>query len=187
MNHKTRFYRNSEYIGSDMRPFCVFDGLFPASQAHSSKGSLNNPLCGHPQVAEGKQCYQLRRVLGQPFVANLGEAKLAIENPEGVLHLGPDSGLELFGLVEQFAPRRILVQYPALSRAHRHMPAHIGGLKAFLDPLVSGITEGQAFLTVRQIAGLDNVMNIRCCADDTVHQPGVRIHPPMWAFIPKCR
>ena len=75
-----------------MTPFCVFGGLFSALQAHSSHGTLNNPLPDHPQVAQGKQCYQLGGVLGQPFVANLGEAKLALDEPEWVYHLGPKTG-----------------------------------------------------------------------------------------------
>ena len=66
-----------------------------------------------------------------------------------------------------------------LARTHGNLPVHTGGLRAFLDPLVSGITEGQAFLTVQQGAGLGNVMNIGCCANDAVHQPGICIYPNM--------
>jgi hypothetical protein len=177
MNHKTRFHRNSEHIGSDATPFCVFGGLLPALQAHSSQGSLNNPLSDHPQVAQGKQCYQLGGVLGQPFVANLGETKLTFKNSEGMLHLGSDTGLELFGLVEQVAPRRVLIQCSALAWTHGNLPAHIGGLRAFLDPLVSGITKSHAFLTVQQSAGLGNVMHVGRCTDDGVNQPGNSVHP----------
>lgn len=67
-----------------MTPYCVFDGLFSALQAHAPHGTLNNLLPGHPKVAQGKNCYQLGGVLGQPFVVNLSETKLAFENPEGM-------------------------------------------------------------------------------------------------------
>ena len=124
MNHDTRFHRNSEHIGSYAAPFCLFGGLFPALQAHSSHRPLKNSFSGHPQVAQGKQCYQLRRVLGQPFVAYLGETKLALDNSEGMFHLGPDAGLELFGLVQQVSPGRVLIQCPAFARAHGYLPTH---------------------------------------------------------------
>jgi hypothetical protein len=64
-----RIHRNSEQIGSDVAPFCVFGGLFPALHTHASRGSLNSSLSGHRQVAQSKQCSQLSGVLGQPFVA----------------------------------------------------------------------------------------------------------------------
>lgn len=94
MNCDSRFHRNSEHIGSDVTPFCLFGGLFPALQTDSSYGPLNYSLSGHPQVAQGKQCYQLRRVLGQPLVANLGKTKLALDDPEGVFHLAGQSGID---------------------------------------------------------------------------------------------
>ena len=104
-------------------------GLTPALQTHSSEASLNNSLSGHPKVAQGKQCYQWGGVLDQPFVADPGETKLALENLEGMLHLGSDTGLELFGMVKQAAPRRVLIQCPALaSRAYHHLPIHVDDL-----------------------------------------------------------
>ena len=39
--------------------------------------------------------------LGQFFVADLGESKLTLDDFEGMPHLGPHTGLELFGLVQQ--------------------------------------------------------------------------------------
>ena len=109
MNHKAQFHRNSEHIGPDAMHFCLFGGVLPALQAHSSDRPLNNSLPEHPQVAKGKKCYQLGDVLKQLFVANLGEAKLTFENFEGMLYFGSDTGLELFGLVKQVAPRRVLI------------------------------------------------------------------------------
>ena len=35
----------------------------------------------HPQIAQRKQRHQLRRVLGKAFVAHLGEAELALDEP----------------------------------------------------------------------------------------------------------
>jgi hypothetical protein len=71
-----------------------------------------------------------------------------------MFHFGPDTGLELFGLIQQTSPRRLLIQCPAFTWAYGNLPVHIGGLRAFLNSLVSAITKGNAFLTVQQIAGL---------------------------------
>lgn len=37
-----------------------------------------------PNIALRKQRYKLRRVLGKPFKANLGETELALDHPERV-------------------------------------------------------------------------------------------------------
>ena len=61
-------------------------------------------------------CASARSVLGQPPVAHLHMPELALDDPERVLHLGPDAGLELFELVEHGAYRAVLVQGFAIAR-----------------------------------------------------------------------
>ena len=82
----------------------------PRLQAHSSPGSLKNSPSCHPQMAQGKQSDQLRRVLGESFVANLGEPKLAFDDPERVFHFGPYTGLELLSHIRQGSQLRLFIQ-----------------------------------------------------------------------------
>jgi hypothetical protein len=92
MKPETRFHRFSGHICPDSRPSQAAGGRLPALQTHSSQRALNNSFSSHPQVAQGKQREQLRRVLGQPFVANLGEAELTLDHSERVLDLGANAG-----------------------------------------------------------------------------------------------
>ena len=177
MNNETLFHRNSEHIGSYAAPFRLFGGLFSALQAHSSHKPLKNSFSGHPQVAQGKQCYQLLRALGQPFVAYLGETKLALDNSEGMFHLGPDVGLELFCLVQQVTPGRVLIRCPAFARAHGHLPTHTSGFLSFLGPLVASIGKHYSLIAMQQGVAFGHVVDISRYANDGVHQARVGIDP----------
>ncbi len=55
----------------------------------------------HPHIAQRKLRHQLQRVLAQPFLANLGEAELALDHPERVLNIRSNAGFELLGFVQQ--------------------------------------------------------------------------------------
>jgi hypothetical protein len=88
MNPEARFHRFSGHSCLESRPSQAAGGRLHALQTHSSQHSLNNSFSSHPQVAQGKQREQLRRVLGQPFVANLGETELTLEYPKRMLDLG---------------------------------------------------------------------------------------------------
>ncbi len=179
MNSESRFHRNSGHIGSDVASFCLIGGLFPALQTDSSYCPVNYSLSDHPQVAQGEQCYQLRRVLGQTLVANLGEAKLALDDSEWVFDFGSDTGLELFGLVQQVAPRRILLQCPAFARAHGYVPGYACGFLSFLCSLIASIGKDYSFFSVQQSMALGHVVDVGRCANDAVHQSRVSIHPDM--------
>ena len=102
--------------------------------------------------AQGKQRHQLRRVLCQPFVANLGEAELALDHPERVLDLRANAGFELLGFVQQAAPRRVLIQCPAFARSHGDMPVNTRGFWPLDRALVTGIRKNQNFRTVGRAA-----------------------------------
>ena len=97
----------------------------------SCHGPLHERASGHPQIAQRKQRHQLSRILGQPFVAYLGKTELAFDDAKRMLHFGPHTGLELFGLVQQGAPHCLFVQCPAFTRAHNHMP---GITRSFWSP-----------------------------------------------------
>ena len=107
MKPEVRFYRFCGHVAPGLLPFQAAGVRLPALQAHSSLRSLKNSPSGHPQIAQGKQRDQLRRVLGQSLVANFGVAELALDDPERVFHLGTDAGLELLSLVQQLAPGRL--------------------------------------------------------------------------------
>ena len=98
-------------------------------RAHSSLRPQDLPT-RHPQIGQRKQCHQLRRVLGLPFVAHLGETELALDDSKRVFHLGAHAGLHLLSLVQQAAPWRVLIQRPALAWKHCDMPRHAGGLRS---------------------------------------------------------
>ena len=94
---------------------------------------------GHPQIAQCKQCHQLRRVFRQPFVANLGESELTLDDSERVLHLGPHTGFELLSLIEQFAPQAVPVQCPTLARAHLYFLLNASSFRPLGYTLITGI------------------------------------------------
>jgi len=108
--------RISERICSGLRPFEGAAEKFPALQTHSSLGSLQQGSPRHPQVAQSKRGDESRRVFGKPFVANLRESELAFDDSEPVLYLGAHTGFELLRLVQQGAPKCVLVQRPAFTR-----------------------------------------------------------------------
>jgi len=63
-------------------------GHLPTLQAHSSR-SLNNSFSHHPQVAQGKQRDQLRRVFALDPIPSLAIAELALDYHEGLIHFSP--------------------------------------------------------------------------------------------------
>ena len=63
-------------------------GPLPVLQTHSSPGLVQQRSTCHPKNGKCRQRDQLRRVLGQAFVAKLGKSELTLENPERVFYLG---------------------------------------------------------------------------------------------------
>ena len=111
----------------------------------------------------------MRRVFSQPFVANLGETELALDYPERVLDLRSNAGFELIGFVQQAAPRRVLIQRPALAGAHGDMPVNTRGFWPLDRAFVTGIRKHHDFLAMQQAMALRNIVDIGCGADDGVH------------------
>ena len=91
-------------------------------------------MARHPQIGQRKQGGDLRRILLEPPVAGLHVAKLALDHPKRMFHLGANTGLELLGLVQQLPHLAGLLEGFALAWAHGHMPSH-GGIStwALLD------------------------------------------------------
>ena len=65
-------------------------------------------------------------------------SELAFDNPERVLHLCPNTGLELSGLFAQRAPRRVLVRI-AFAGAHGNVPIHTCRFSPLAGAKVAGI------------------------------------------------
>ena len=111
----------------------------------------------------------MQRVLLETKVAHLGVAKLALDHPKRMLHLGTDAGLELLHLVDQRVNGVVfLVQRFALTRAHCHMPGEIlADIGAFVCALVARITKGVCLLAMQQAVALDNIRDVaRSAAHD---------------------
>ena len=148
-------------------------GYLPTLQAHSSR-SLNNSFSHHPQVAQRKQRDQLRRVFDQSPIPSLAVAELALDHPEGVFHLGPNAGLDLFQLVDQGVYSFVLLQSPPLARHHGNLPVNPRVLRLNLfalgDTPVAGVCEYNIFFTVQQGVGLRDVMLIGGSARNSMNQ-----------------
>jgi len=94
-----------------------------------------------------------------------------------MLDLGPDTGLEFFGCIQQHISRLCFVQGLALAQAHGHMPAHLRrDTRAFFNALVARIGKHHALLPMQQSIPLVDVVHMRGCAFDGMHQARVGIH-----------
>lgn len=120
--------------------------------AHLSCGQQTSSH--HPEVGLGEQSVKLCGVLGQSPVAHLGVAELPLDDAEGVLDLGADTGLGVFQLFHHFS-RRGVGQRPTLARPHGDVPVHVPvfELLALVDALIAGIRVHLLFLAVQQLAG----------------------------------
>jgi len=133
----------------------------------------------HPHIAQRKQRHQLRRILGQPFVADLGETELALDHAKRVLDLRANAGFDLLGFVQQAAPRRLLVQRPSLAWTHGDMPFNTRSFWPLDCPKVAGIRKDHRFFAVQQAMALSDIVDIGRCADDGVHQARISIDTDM--------
>lgn len=117
----------------------------------------------HPQVGQREQGYELRGVLPQPSIADLGVAELPLDDPERMLDLGPDARLDSLDLIDERAKRFALVQDATFAWLHRHVPAHARRrVRALLHTLIARIAKRVGFL--RPMAPHDSSRpGIRAC------------------------
>jgi hypothetical protein len=168
MNPEARFHRFSGHSCLESRPSQAAGGRLHALQTHSSQHSLNNSFSSHPQVAQGKQREQLRRVLGQPFVANLGETELTLDHPKRMLDLGANAGFDLFQFILEGVTGFGLVQRFALARRHGNLPVHLGvlvpNLLALFNAPVARVGKDNFFLSVQRGVRLRHIVCVgRLC------------------------
>ena len=180
MKPETRFHRFPGLCCPDSRPSQAAGGRLPALQTHSSQRSLSNSISSHPQVAQGKQREQLRRVLCQPFVANLGEAELTLDHPKRMLDLGANAGFDVFQFVLEGVTGFGFVQRFALARRHGNLPVHLGvlvpNLLALFNAPVARVGKDNFFLSVQQGVRLHHIVCIGRRRHNCVNQTRLSVH-----------
>lgn len=72
---------------------------------------------GNQQIGQAEQREELRRVLGQPFVAHLLHAEDILDDVKRMLNLGPDAGLEFLDLFVDATHQLSMRQF---SQTHSH-------------------------------------------------------------------
>ena len=151
---------------------------FGSLQSHSYLCPLQKSASGHPNIGQRKQSDELRRVFLEPAIAHPGEAELAFDNSERVLHFGSHTGLEPFGLLAQRTPRRVLVRL-ALARPHGNVPIHARGFRALGSSLITGISKHDGLFAVQQSVSLGHVVDVGRCSDDGVHKARICVDSDM--------
>ena len=156
---------------------------------------LNNSFSHHPQVAQRKQRDQLRRVFDQAPIPSFVIAELALDHPEGVFHLGPNAGLDLFQLVDLGVYSFAFLQSSALTRHHDNLPFNpsvlLLNLFALGDAAVAGVYEYNRLFAVHYSMRLSDVVLIGSSARDRMNQAklsvcsNIRLHieVPLVAFL----
>lgn len=95
-------------------------------------------------------------------------AELALDHPEGLLHLRPDAGLDPLQFVDQNVQRIIFFEVRALARAHGDVPAHVGlGIGSLGCTLAARISEGIDLLAMQQAGGLRRIVDVATYANAT--------------------
>jgi len=79
------------------------------------------PLGNH-QIGQTEKGVQLRRILGQPAVAELPEVEQVLDEVERGLDLGADTGLDGFQFAQQLADQRVLRDSLELAALHGDLP-----------------------------------------------------------------
>ena len=145
-----------------LRLNCPFSGRWrPVGclQTHSCLQPLQQPAPRHPQIGERKQRVQLRRVLGQAPVTHFHVSELPLDDTERVFHLGPDSGFDVFKLVEQLervkAGIRARVEHPfrVVKRQFGHSKVRYRGLAKNTAQLHTLFALANLWLVRRKLVG----------------------------------
>ena len=158
-------------------------------------------LAHHPQFDSANSVLSCKACSSSPDSA-FGVAKLALDYPKRMLHLGSDAGLELSSWsIQRVNGVVLLVQRFALARAHRHMPGDIWRASGRLcTPLVARITKGVCLRPCSKLLPSTTSETLPwCCApyapgrvcvhvakpscQSATHCPLARMHPVGHAFL----
>jgi len=170
-------------------PFEPPFGHLPSLQAHSPLSCPDSSFSHHPPVAQRIQREALRCVCDPDLIPSPAIAELALEQPVGVFHFGPNAGLALFQLVDQGVYSVVLLQSPALTRHHGNLQVHPRMLRwifALGDTPLAGVCEYNIFFTLQQGVGLSDVMLIGRSACDRLNlvRPSVCVNVRFYIEVP---
>ncbi len=145
---------SSSPISRSFGPFGPVLGHLPTVWAHSCRQPLSHSLANHPQVGQRKHHQQLAGVLGQPPVTRLAAPELTLDHPKRMLHLGAETGFDLFNTISQGLAGFVLVQRLALARHHGNFPVHASvfvlNLLALFNASVARVGKDHFFLPMQQ-------------------------------------
>lgn len=137
--------KNRGFFTVDRRSTAIFPA-FPASRAYLAHEGQQT-LARQPQVGHCKESDDLPRVLFESAVANLHEAKLALDDSERMFNDGTDRRQNPVGLL------LLLVQFATLRFLGRHQNSQtIFGLKILQRPIfleIAAISEGNFLFAVQ--------------------------------------
>ena len=170
----------SSSISLSFGPLGPVLGPLPMFWAHSCRQPLNHSLPDHPQIGQRKHHQQLTGVLGQTPVTRLAMPELTLDHPKRMLHLGTDTGLDLFNPICQSVAGFGLVQRLALARHHGNFPVHASvfvlNLLALFNASVARVGKDHFFLSMQQGMCLRNIVGIGRRCRDRMHQARVSVH-----------
>ena len=148
--------------------------------AHSCPQSRNHSLAYHPQIGQRKHHQQLAGVLGQTPITRLAMPELTLDHPKRMLHLGADTGFDLFNPIGQGVAGFGLVQRFALARHHGNFPVHASvfvlNLLALFNASVARVGKDHFFLPMQQGMRLRHIVGISRSRRDRMHQARVSVH-----------
>ena len=99
--HSVKVAVNSASILTSFGPLGPVLVSLPMFWAHSCRQPLNHSLAHHPQIGQSKHHQQLAGVLGQAPVTRLAMPELTLDHPNRMLHLGENTGFDLFNPISQ--------------------------------------------------------------------------------------
>ena len=126
----------------------------------------------HPQIRQGKQSGQLRRVLGQATEASFHIAELTLDHTKCMFDFRSRLRFDLLDLASGFVEHAAFAQVLVGARTSRNLPYHRPSF--MLRPLIqAGITRvgtDNIFIAMQQVSDLRYIGHICRCAVGVVHQ-----------------
>ena len=152
--------------------------LFVAISGRTLGAEVKQTSLGDHQIRQSEQRHQLRRVLGQSAVTGLLQPEAILDDVEGVLDLGANTGLDGFELIPLPIEFLAHIERAPFARAHGDVPANLTfGFRPFLGPLIPGVAEALFLMTMKERLRLRDVIDVGRCTDHCMHQPRIGINP----------
>jgi len=134
----------------------------------------------HPEICQGKELLQFYVVLADASVEHLPDPKLAFDDPNGILHFGPEVGFRRLNQIQK-PVLRCLWKHSALAWLHGNFALSLAVLKIVL--LLVAIGFRAAVADVASIAVDKAFIHMKpvCCCIHHMHcrdnaAPGIGSH-----------